>query len=280
MSVLNFPNIDPVALHIPVPFIGHEIQIRWYALAYLTGFIGGWLYGGWLADLDRDRRPNRTDIDNILPWMVLGVILGGRIGYVLFYNLPYYIDNPLKALFIWEGGMSFHGGLIGVAIVIIAFARYYKFSPMALGDIISVVVPIGLFFGRLANFVNGELYGRPTHVAWAMIFPKDPTQVPRHPSQLYEAGLEGLLLGGVLFLLARIPSIRRSEGMLFGALLIGYSLCRFSIEFVREPDIQLGLYFGYFSMGQLLCIPMFIAGLGAIAYARRRRRRSGPGTKG
>lgn len=274
MTGIPFPNLDPVAIHLG------PLQIRWYALAYLTGFIGGWLYGGWLADLDRDRRPNRTDIDNILPWMVLGVILGGRIGYVLFYNLGYYIDNPLKALFIWEGGMSFHGGLLGCIIVIVSYARYHKFHPFALGDIVATVVPIGLFFGRLANFVNGELYGRITDVPWAMVFPKDPAQVPRHPSQLYEAALEGLLLGTVLFLLARIPALRRTEGILFGSLLIGYSLCRFTIEFVREPDIQLGLYFGYFSMGQLLCIPMFIAGIGVIQYARRRARRSGSGAKG
>ena len=273
MTGIPFPDLDPVAIHLG------PLQIRWYALAYLTGFIGGWLYGGWLADLDRDRRPNRTDIDNILPWMVLGVILGGRIGYVLFYNLQYYIENPLKALFIWEGGMSFHGGLLGVVIVIVSFARYHKFHPFALGDIISTVVPIGLFFGRLANFVNGELYGRVTHVPWAMVFPKG-GPFPRHPSQLYEAALEGLLLGGVLFFLARIPAIRRTEGLLLGTLMIGYSICRFSVEFVREPDIQLGLYFGYLSMGQLLCIPMFLAGIGVITYARRRRGRSGLCAKG
>ncbi|TAL26970.1 MAG: prolipoprotein diacylglyceryl transferase [Alphaproteobacteria bacterium] len=266
MSGIPFPDLDPVAIHLG------PLQIRWYALAYLSGFIGGWLYGGWLADLDRDRRPNRMDIDNILPWMVLGVILGGRIGYVLFYNLGYYIENPLKSLFIWEGGMSFHGGLLGVVIVILSYARYHKFHPFALGDIIATVVPIGLFFGRLANFVNGELFGRPTTVPWGMVFPKGGDGVLRHPSQLYEAGLEGLALGALLFFMARVPAIRRTEGVLFGTMLIGYSLSRFAVEFVREPDGQLGLYFGYLSMGQLLCIPMIIAGVVIVQYGRRRRR--------
>ncbi|MEZ0226101.1 MAG: prolipoprotein diacylglyceryl transferase [Alphaproteobacteria bacterium] len=266
MTGIPFPDLDPVAIHLG------PLQIRWYALAYLSGFIGGWIYGGWLADLDRDRRPNRTDIDNILPWMVLGVILGGRIGYVLFYNLGYYIENPLKSLFIWEGGMSFHGGLLGVIIVILSYARYHKFHPFALGDIIATVAPIGLFFGRLANFVNGELFGRPTTVPWGMVFPKGGDGIPRHPSQLYEAGLEGLVLGAILFFMARIPAIRRAEGMLFGTLLIGYALSRFVVEFVREPDVQLGLYFGYLSMGQLLCLPMFIAGVVIVQYGRRRRR--------
>ncbi|MEZ0262346.1 MAG: prolipoprotein diacylglyceryl transferase [Alphaproteobacteria bacterium] len=264
MSGIAFPDINPVAIDLGV------IQIRWYALAYLSGFIGGWLYGGWLADLDRDRRHTRVDIDNILPWLVLGVIGGGRIGYVLFYNLGYYMDNPLSALYIWEGGMSFHGGLLGVATAIISYSLYHKFHPYALGDIVSAVVPIGLFFGRLANFANGELYGRPTTVEWAVVFPHDPAQVPRHPSQLYEAGLEGLVLGIVLFLLARIPAVRRTEGMLFGSLLIGYGLARLIIEFFREPDTQLGLYLDYFSMGQILCIPMLIAGGVIICHARRR----------
>jgi phosphatidylglycerol---prolipoprotein diacylglyceryl transferase len=263
MSGIPFPEIDPVALYLG-PF-----QIRWYALAYLSGFIGGWLYGGWLADLDPDRRPNRNDIDNLLPWMVLGVILGGRIGYVLFYNLDYYLHNPLKALFIWEGGMSFHGGLLGVVTVIVSYARYHKFHPFALGDIVSTVVPIGLFFGRLANFVNGELFGRPTNVPWGMVFPQG-GEVPRHPSQLYEAALEGLLLGAILFVLARIPSVRRTEGFLFGTLLVGYGSLRFLVEFVREPDRDLGLYLDYFSMGQLLCLPMIIAGALVIQYGRKR----------
>ncbi|MDE1152775.1 MAG: prolipoprotein diacylglyceryl transferase [Micavibrio sp.] len=264
MTCWQFPDIDPVAIHLGF------FKIRWYALAYLSGFIGGWLYGGWLADLDRDRRPNREDIDNVLPWLVLGVILGGRIGYVLFYNLDLFIADPSQIYRIWEGGMSFHGGLIGVITVIVGYSRYYKFNPLALGDIISTVVPIGLFFGRLANFVNGELFGRVTNVPWCMYFPNGGEGVPRHPSQLYEAGLEGIVLGTVLFLMARNPNIRRTQGMLFGTLLVGYGLCRAFIEYFREPDVQLGLYLNYFSMGQILCVPMIIAGVVIIQYARKK----------
>lgn len=263
MAGLPFPDIDPIALSLG-PF-----QIRWYALAYLAGFIGGWVYGGWLADRDRDRRPTRMDIDNILPWMVLGVILGGRIGYVLFYNLDYYMQNPLHVLRVWEGGMSFHGGLLGVVAVCLSYARYHKFSALALGDIIATVVPVGLFFGRIANFINGELFGRITTVPWAVTFPYG-GGLPRHPSQLYEALLEGALLFTVMFLMARNPKIRRMEGVLFGVLLVGYGISRFIVEYFREPDPQLGLYFGYISMGQILCLPMIAAGGLIITYARHK----------
>lgn len=262
MTCFSFPEIDPVALYLG------PLQIRWYALAYLTGFIGGWVYGGWLADLDKDRRPNREDIDNILPWLVLGVILGGRLGYVLFYNLPIFIHDPVQIFKIWEGGMSFHGGLLGVVTAIVCYSRYHKFHPFRMGDIISTVVPIGLFFGRLANFVNGELFGRPTTVPWCMYFPHGGPDIPRHPSQLYEAGLEGIVLGTVLFLLARNAKIRAMPGFLFGTLLVGYGLARATVEYFREPDFQLGLYLGYFSMGQILCVPMIIAGIIIIQYAR------------
>lgn len=260
---LPFPNIDPIAFSLG-PF-----HIRWYALAYLAGFVGGWIYALWLADLDRDRRPNRDDVDNILPWMVLGVILGGRIGYVLFYNLDYYLQNLDQIPLVWHGGMSFHGGLLGVALVIIAFCRYYKIPTLAMGDIISTVAPIGLFFGRIANFINGELYGRITDVPWAVNFPTGDGWA-RHPSQLYEAGLEGLLLFTVLFFMARNPAIRRRQGTLFGTLLVGYGLCRMFIEHFREPDPQLGLFLGYISMGQILCLPMILIGGLIIAYARKK----------
>jgi len=262
MTGLPFPDIDPIALSLG------PILIRWYALAYLAGFIGGWLYGGWLADLDRDRRPNREDIDNILPWMVLGVILGGRIGYVLFYNFQEYLSNPLSMFYIWEGGMSFHGGLVGVATVILCFCRYYKIPPLALGDTISAVVPIGLFFGRIANFINGELFGRITTVPWAVNFPYG-GGLARHPSQLYEAFLEGVVLFLVLFFMARKAHIRRMQGMLFGTLLVGYGSARFIVEYFREPDPQLGLFLQYFSMGQFLCLPMIAVGLFIIRHARK-----------
>lgn len=261
---LTFPEIDPIALSLG------PLEIRWYALAYLAGFIGGWKYAGWLADLDPGRRPNREDTDNLLPWMVLGVILGGRLGYVLFYNLPYYIENPLHIPFIWEGGMSFHGGLLGVVLVCLSYARFHKFSPLALGDLIAPVVTIGLFFGRIANFINGELFGRVTTVPWAVDFPYG-GGLPRHPSQLYEAFLEGIVLFAVLFYLARKPEVRRAPGFLIGVFVIGYALSRFLVEFVREPDPQIGLILDYFTLGQILCLPMILAGALLIQYARKHR---------
>ncbi len=260
--MIVFPQIDPVALSLG-PF-----QIRWYALAYLAGFLGGLFYGRYLVRLEPGRRPNALDIENLLPWMVLGVILGGRLGYVLFYNLGYYLTHPLHALAVWEGGMSFHGGLLGVAAVIILYARHHKFSALALGDVVSAVVPIGLFFGRLANFINGELFGRPTDAPFGMVFPLG-GDVPRHPSQLYEAFLEGVVLFVVLSWLYRRADVRRRPGFVFGALLAGYGLCRFLVEYVREPDVQLGLFFDVISMGQIMCLPMILAGGILIAYARK-----------
>lgn len=263
MTGIPFPDIDPIAIH-----IGTWFGIRWYALAYLAGFLGGWFYGGYLADLERDRRPNRQDIDNILPLLVLGVILGGRLGYVLFYNPGYYLQNPVRIPFIWEGGMSFHGGLLGVVAVCFFYARKHKFPMLALGDILATVTPIGLFFGRIANFINGELFGRVTTVPWAVIFPYG-GGLPRHPSQLYEALLEGLVLFLVMFFAARNPAIRRTTGMLFGIFVAGYGLSRFIVEFYREPDPQVGLILEYFSMGQLLSLPMLFAGIYLIHHARK-----------
>lgn len=265
MTGIPFPDIDPIAIH-----FGADFGIRWYALAYLTGFLGGWFLGGYLADLDRDRRPNREDIDNILPWLVMGVILGGRIGYVLFYNPGYYLQNPVNIPFIWEGGMSFHGGLLGVAVACVVYARKHKFSPLAMGDILATVAPIGLFFGRIANFINGELFGRVTTVPWAVVFPFG-GGLPRHPSQLYEAFLEGLCLFVLLFCLARKPAIRRTHGLLFGIFTMGYGLSRFIVEFYREPDPQVGLILDYFSLGQLLSLPLIIAGIYIIRYAQKSR---------
>lgn len=263
---LPFPEIDPIALSLG------PLQVRWYALAYLVGIIGGWKYAMWLGRQDEaiGRRPNAQDADNILPWIVLGIILGGRFGYVLFYNLPYYIENPLHALRLWEGGMSFHGGLLGVAVACIGYARYHKFNPLAMGDMVATVVPIGLFFGRMANFINGELFGRVTTVPWAVTFPYG-GDLPRHPSQLYEAFLEGIVLFFVLWWCARQPAIRRAPGMLFGIFTLGYALSRFVIEFVREPDPQIGLIAQYFTLGQLLCIPMMVAGVLLIVYANKHR---------
>lgn len=263
-TMISYPDIDPIALSLG------PLHIRWYGLAYLTGFLGGWYYSGWLAGLDRGRRPNREDIDNLLPLLVLGVILGGRIGYILFYNLAAFIDRPLDMFKIWEGGMSFHGGLLGVVAVILAYAWRHKISALAIGDLISTAAPIGLFFGRLANFINGELYGRVTTVSWAMIFPRG-GDIPRHPSQLYEAALEGVLLFIILFLLARRPKIRHTHGLLFGSFLIGYGFCRVVVEHFRDPDPQIGLILQYFSMGQLLSMPMMAAGALIIWHAQKNR---------
>jgi phosphatidylglycerol:prolipoprotein diacylglycerol transferase len=265
MSGIPFPAIDPIAIHITESF-----GIRWYALAYLVGFLGGWFYGGYLADLDRDRRPNREDIENVLPLLVLGVIVGGRIGYVLFYNFGYYLEHPMSIPFVWEGGMSFHGGLAGVAFVTLLYARRHKISVLALGDILAAVAPIGIFFGRIANFINGELFGRITTVPWAFVFPYG-GGLPRHPSQLYEAALEGALMFFILFKAAHRPNIRRTPGLLFGMFLTGYGICRFFVEHYREPDPQVGLVLQYFSLGQLLSIPMIIAGIYLIRHVTQQK---------
>lgn len=266
-SGLPFPDIDPVALAVG------PIAIRWYALAYLAGFLGGWQYGARLSDKDPGSRPNREDLDNVLPLMVLGVILGGRIGYVLFYNLSYYIENPDKILHVWEGGMSFHGGLLGVVAVCLGYAWKHKISPLALGDLVATVVPIGLFFGRLANFINGELFGRISTVPWAVNFPQG-GGLPRHPSQLYEAFLEGIVLFAILYLISQRENLRRAHGLRFGVFIAGYSVCRFLVEFVREPDPQIGLLFEYFTLGQLLCLPMAAAGLILVHYARNKSQKA------
>ena len=266
MIGLQFPEIDPIAIHFTETF-----GIRWYALAYLVGIMGGWLYAVHLADSNKKHRPNRDDIDNILPWLVFGIILGGRIGYVLFYNFHEYMKDPINILYIWEGGMSFHGGVLGVISAIVLYARKHKFSPLFLGDILATVAPIGLFFGRLANFINGELFGRVTTVPWAVNFPYG-GEAPRHPSQMYEALLEGLLLFIILFLLARREKYLRAKGFLSGVFISGYGISRFIVEFFREPDIQVGFIFKYFSLGQLLSLPMIFAGIYLIHYARKNKK--------
>ncbi|WP_207456952.1 prolipoprotein diacylglyceryl transferase [Azospirillum sp. SYSU D00513] len=262
MLAIAFPAIDPVAIEIG------PLVVRWYALAYLAGFVLGWRYCLGLAR-SNPGRPNPEDFDDFLTWAVVGVILGGRIGYVLFYNLPFYLQNPLEALKVWQGGMSFHGGLLGVLVAIFLFSKKRGISPLAFGDLIGAAAPIGLFFGRIANFINGELYGRPADgVAWAVVFPRDPLQVPRHPSQLYEAVLEGAVLFIVLAILARNPAVRARPGLIGGLFFIGYSLSRIIVEFFREPDPQLGFLFAGATMGQLLSLPMLAFGLWLALRAR------------
>ena len=263
MLAIAFPMIDPVAVSIG------PIAIRWYALAYLAGFVLGWRYA--LALTRRAAgRPSAEDFDEFLTWAVLGTIIGGRLGYVLFYNLPHYLQNPLEALAVWHGGMSFHGGMLGVIGAILLFSWRRGISPFAFGDVIAAAAPIGLFFGRIANFINAELYGRAApDVPWAVVFPRDPLQVPRHPSQLYEAALEGLVLFVILAVAVRNPSVRERPGFAAGIFLVGYGISRIIVEFFREPDPQLGFLWGGATMGQLLSIPMVLVGVWLMMRARR-----------
>lgn len=263
---IQFPDIDPIAVHFTENF-----GIRWYALSYMAGILAGWYYSLRMVAINelKNLRPNKDDIDNVITWLVLGVILGGRFGYVLFYNLDYYLHNPLDVFFIWNGGMSFHGGLIGVVSAIVLYARKNKFPIFALGDVIAVVAPIGLFFGRIANFVNGELFGRVSNVSWAVIFPYG-GDLPRHPSQLYEAFLEGIILFAVMFLMSRREQVRADVGTLTGIFIAGYGVCRFIVEFFREPDMQIGYVMSYFSMGQLLSLPMIAVGIYLVLRARKK----------
>ena len=260
LLAIPFPALDPVAISIG------PVAIRWYALAYIAGLLIGWRYCLALAG----RPPylvGRQDVDDVLVWATLGDVLGGRIGYVLFYKPGYYVFHPLEALYVWHGGMSFHGGALGVTIAIVWFTRARKIPLFAFSDIITAAIPIGLFFGRIANFINAELFGRPTQVAWGMIFPYGGS-MPRHPSQLYEAVCEGILLFLLLFAAERLGARQRS-GIVTGLFLAGYAVARMSGELFREPDSQLGyLVFGT-TMGQLLSVPLLIAGLAITFWAQR-----------
>lgn len=271
---LSFPILDPIAFSIG-PF-----AIRWYALAYVTGLLGGWFYAKRLAARVELwgplRQPKPTDIDDLIVWVALGVVLGGRLGYVLFYNLGAYLQNPLEALAVWHGGMSFHGGFLGAALALVLFARSRSLNPLAMLDMAAVVTPIGLFFGRIANFINGELWGRPApDFPYAIVFPHA-GPVPRHPSQLYEAFGEGLVLFIVMAIAARVFGFRR-PGLLGGIFVLGYAIARIVCEFFREPDAQLGFLFGSsvnalsggITMGMLLSVPMAIVGIVFIVLAAR-----------
>ncbi len=248
--VIPFPMIDPVLIQLG-PF-----AIRWYALAYIAGLLGGWYHIRALA-AQRPGWPEALDVDDFIVWATLGVILGGRLGYVLFYKPGFFLANPLDILFVWRGGMSFHGGLIGVAVAIVLFAR--RRGVLAFADLVACAAPIGLFFGRLANFINGELWGRPSEAPWAMVFPRA-GPVPRHPSQLYEAALEGAFLFVALWALGRFTSARDRPGFLAGAFLAGYGACRIFVEVFRQPDLHLGFLFAGVTMGQVLSAPLIVAG--------------------
>jgi phosphatidylglycerol---prolipoprotein diacylglyceryl transferase len=265
LFVLPFPAIDPVLIQIG-PF-----ALRWYALAYIAGILLGWLYAraiirheplwGGPAPL------TVADFDDFVLWVTLGVILGGRIGYVLFYNPAHFAAHPAEIVQLWKGGMSFHGGFIGVVVAVILFARQRGIALLSLGDVTAGVYPIGHFLGRIANFINGELWGRPSDVPWAMVFP-GAGPLPRHPSQLYAAAIEGLLLLVMLALLMRAGALKR-PGLVLGAFALGYGVARCFCELFREPDPQLGYLWGGLTMGMLLSIPLMLAGLGLIWNALR-----------
>jgi len=259
-------NLNPVLMHLG------PLQIRWYGVMYALSFIIGYYLICYLAP-KRGIPLDSDGVAELIIYLAAGVLFGGRLGYVLFYNLPYYLQHPVQIVAVWDGGMSFHGGLIGVTLAGLLFSRKTGISFWSLTELVVPVAPLGLFFGRLGNFINGELWGRPSNVPWAMIFPRAPLvhgmMVPRHPSQLYEAILEGLVLFTILWILARKP---RPKGLLLGTFLILYGLFRCFVEFFRQPDAQLGYIGGVITMGQILSIPMILIGIGIIVWAFRRHR--------
>ncbi len=267
MLTIPYPVINPVALSLG-PFV-----VRWYALAYIAGLVIGWRYCIWIAS-QPPRVARREDVDDFLVWATLGVILGGRTGYVLFYRPEFYFADPGEILKLWHGGMSFHGGALGVIAALWLFTRQRKIDFLAFSDIIVPAVPIGLFFGRIANFINDELWGRVTHVPWAMIFPSDPQHLPRHPSQLYEATLEGIVLFAILFLLLRRTDARQRPGTLSATFLMGYAVARIVGECFRQPDANLGFIFWNVTMGQILSVPVLLFGAWLLWYARRQPKRA------
>lgn len=289
-AMIPFPNISPEIFSINL--FGFELALRWYALAYIAGILIGWRMSVmtvkaarlWLND-----KPVMTpaQIEDLLTWMILGVILGGRLGYVLFYQPSYYLQNPQEILFVWQGGMAFHGGLLGVIVAGLIFTTRYKIPKLSAADVMALGVPPGILLGRLANFINAELWGRPTEAPWGVAFPTNAAQYcpdviglcTRHPSQLYESLLEGLLLGALLLWLAWRRDAYKTPGLIAGTFFAGYGIARFVVEFVRQPDAQfisdgnpLGLAIeigGYgLTMGQLLSVPMILIGAYLIRQAR------------
>jgi phosphatidylglycerol:prolipoprotein diacylglycerol transferase len=265
MLVLPFPAFDPTLVSFG-PF-----SIRWYALAYIAGILLGWYYARVLIRSSRlwggEAPLTGLDYDDFILWVTFGIILGGRTGYVLFYNLPHFIANPVEIIQVWNGGMSFHGGFLGCVLAVGLFSWKRGVSFLSLGDLTCAAGPIGLFLGRIANFVNGELWGRPTDVPWAIVFP-GAGPLPRHPSQIYEAVLEGIVLFALLAIVIRAGALRR-PGLVIGIFAVAYAIARSCCEFFREPDAQLGFLWGDLTMGMLLCIPLFAAGVGFIVVALR-----------
>ncbi|MDW4497085.1 prolipoprotein diacylglyceryl transferase [Sulfitobacter sp. D35] len=291
-AALPFPDISPELFS--VSLFGFDFALRWYALAYIVGILIGWrlaVRALKTTRLWRDEKPVMTTahLEDMLTWIILGVVLGGRLGYVLFYQPGFYLENPGQILRIWQGGMAFHGGMIGVVLAGLTFAHLKGMSKLSVGDLMCLGVPPGLLLGRLANFINAELWGRQTDLPWGVVFPGAAAQdcagvvglCARHPSQLYEALLEGLVLGALLIWLAWRRGAFRHPGLIAGTFLAGYGLARFCIEFVRQPDAQfvtpgnpLGLAWqvgGWgLTMGQILSLPMILVGVALVVHARRR----------
>jgi phosphatidylglycerol:prolipoprotein diacylglycerol transferase len=270
---IDFPVFNPVAIAIG------PIVVRWYALAYIGGIVLGWIYARSLI-----KRPalwggaspiTLEAMDDYILWVTIGIILGGRTGYVLFYNFDFFIKHPAEILELWKGGMSFHGGFMGCVAAVMLFCWKRNLSILSLGDITTAVGPIGLLLGRIANFINGELWGREadSSVPWAMVFPGDVTRLPRHPSQLYEAALEGVALFIVLALMIRAGALKR-PGLILGSFMTLYGVARIAGECFREPDPQLGFLWRGLTMGMLLSVPMIIAGIILIVFAWRRQPRA------
>ena len=274
-AALQYPNIDPVWFSIPLPGTDAELPIRWYSLAYIAGIVVAWWY--LLKMIARPGAPlARRHADDLVTWVTLGIILGGRIGYVFFYDFERFFGpsgNLLDVLRLWEGGMSFHGGAIGVTIALGLYTWRQKLNWLRVQDYISCTIPFGLLFGRLANFINGELWGRPTDVPWAMQFPGG-GDVLRHPSQLYEGALEGIVLFAILWWLFWKTDARLKPGLLVGVFMLGYGLFRFLIEYFREPDAQLGVLAWGLTMGQTLSTIMIVAGTWFTLTASRRALRA------
>lgn len=265
---MPFPQIDPIAFELG------PLAVRWYGLAYFAGFLIGWLYARRLVANqrlwgDRPAPISIRQIDDFLLWLVIGVVLGGRLGYVLFYQPGHFLSDPLSFFRLWEGGMSFHGGLVGTILAMAIFSLRNRIPMLSLFDIAAASVPFGLFFGRIANFINGELWGRVTDVPWGVVFPSGGPQ-PRHPSQLYEAMLEGLAIGILLRVLTYRYGTLQRPGLTGGAFIASYGVARIFVEFFREPDPQIGYIGGFLTMGMILSVPMVLVGLVAIIIAMRR----------
>jgi len=264
---LQFPNFDPVIVH-----IGPYFALRWYAVAYIVGLVVGWQMLRRLA-VRPPAVATPLQADDFLTWATLGIVVGGRLGYVLFYQPVTFLNAPLTIFAVWRGGMSFHGGMLGMAVAIILFCRLNKINVLGLADRVAMVAPVGLGLGRIANFIKGELWGRPAPdwLPWRMIFPGSQDGIPRHPSELYQALMEGLILFIVMQLFGRHESVRARFGLLTGIFLLGYAIARIIGEFFRQPDPFLGFLWAGATMGQLLSVPMGIAGIVLIIMALRQR---------